>query len=158
MRQPARKKRKAGRRREKAAGTERRDRKRRWLVASCYSMMISCLAMLSHVLTYSINGCWITCPVAISGMLHRSHLSDQRMSVKLTFLLHVKDKNTQSPLLWDATVCVSFLCFSLSLSLPVCLSAVLSVTLSFALYYSLCSPRCVLSRKEPVMGGAWRKI
>ena len=93
VRQPARKKRKAGR--EKAAGRERRDGKRRWLVASCYSMMISCLAVLSHALTYSINGCWITCPVAISGKLHRRHLSDQRMSVKLIFLLHPKDKNTQ---------------------------------------------------------------
>lgn len=119
VRQPERKKRKAGRWRERAAGREtRQEKKRRWLVASCYSMMISCLAMLSQILT-NIDCCWITCPVIIQGLL-----GDQKMPVK---------NNAHKPL------CMGYNClwvFTASHSLPACV--VLSLLTCLSVCFSVC--------------------
>ena len=112
QRQPERKE-KEGRETERAAGKkrDRRDEKRWWFIASCYSMMISCLAVLSQILTKSIYCCWITCSVTICGKFHRHHSGDQKINVSHAdiFTMCAKLKHINSLVVWNTNVCVTFI-------------------------------------------------
>lgn len=105
------------------------------MVASSYSMMISCLAMLSQIFTNK------HLPRLDYRPSCRNLSDDQKTSVKLTFL-HCKI-HTNS-LITGEQLSVRLYTASLPL-LSVC-----HISISFALL-SVLSPPCVLSRKEPAM-------
>lgn len=150
---------------ERGRQGERQDEKRRWLVASCYSMMISCLARCHRYSQTAFTSAGLHDRMQCRGKVHNNHSNDQKLPVKLTFFtMCVKQKHMHTVLWygiqlseWVFPASLSqfpHMCCIVSICLSVCFC---SIALSFVLCYFLCSPKCVLSRKEPVVvePGEW---